>query len=346
MKKKNVLALMAAVIMTASILTGCGKEYTVQLTDTNPVKVELGSELSTDVRDYITVCKGEEAVNEGEVFEEISLDLSNIDTNTVGTYTLIISYKKNQLVIPIIVEDTTAPVIKVEDMALEAGTEVTADAITVTDLQEVEVTFILPDGTRADRFTFEGEPMEVTVEAADAAGNKAEETFTVTILDTVAPVINVEDVTITVGTDFDPMKNVTAIDDVDGEVAVTVEGTVDVDKEGTYTLTYKASDAAGNKATAERTVTVKKQASTKGNSSKGSSSTGNTSTGNASTGSTGNTSAGNTSTGNAAQPSTPAPSNPSTPPATLPSDGVTQDEVDQGLKDVDMSTPRDEMDQI
>ena len=56
------------------------------------------------------------------------------------------------------------------------------------------------------------------------------------------------------GTPFsDP--GATATDDVSGPVAVTVTGTVG-DGAGTYTLEYRASDAAGNSATATRTVIV------------------------------------------------------------------------------------------
>ena len=49
----------------------------------------------------------------------------------------------------------------------------------------------------------------------------------------------------------------TASDVVDGTIDVTTSGSVDVDTAGTYTLTYSASDAAGNAATrVTRTVTV------------------------------------------------------------------------------------------
>ena len=47
----------------------------------------------------------------------------------------------------------------------------------------------------------------------------------------------------------------TATDAVDGTVPVTVSGSVGVDA-GSYTLTYTASDRAGNVATTTRTVTV------------------------------------------------------------------------------------------
>ena len=53
----------------------------------------------------------------------------------------------------------------------------------------------------------------------------------------------------------------TAVDDVDGDVTanVTVEGNVDINAEGTYTLTYKAKDSSGNETTVERKVTVEQK---------------------------------------------------------------------------------------
>ncbi len=47
-----------------------------------------------------------------------------------------------------------------------------------------------------------------------------------------------------------------AIDEIDGEVTVTVYGTVNLSSAGEQTLTYKATDAAGNTAVADRIVIV------------------------------------------------------------------------------------------
>jgi len=52
----------------------------------------------------------------------------------------------------------------------------------------------------------------------------------------------------------------TATDDNDGAITPTVTGTVDVEKVGEYTITYKAIDEAGNEGTATRTVKVKADA--------------------------------------------------------------------------------------
>ena len=57
------------------------------------------------------------------------------------------------------------------------------------------------------------------------------------------------------GTEFtDP--GASANDDTDGQVAVSVSGVVDTATAGVYTLTYTATDAAGNEASTERVVTV------------------------------------------------------------------------------------------
>ncbi len=300
--KKRIVATLLATLLTAATMTGCGNNYTVALTDTNPVKVELGTELSTDVRDYITVTDGETTVENGEVFEEINLDITNVDVNAVGTYTVVITYEKNQLVIPVIVEDTTAPTIEAEDLALAEGTEVTvAEYVTVTDAQNVVIMFILADGTKTDKFTYDGTETEVTVTAEDAEGNVAEKAMKITLLDTVAPVIVAEDITIKVNDDIDLMDGISATDNVDGDVTdkVAVTGTVDTTKEGTYKVTYKVADAAGNEAVAERTVTVEKKAAPKKSNTTAA-------TTNTNAGTTGTTTTGGN-TGTTVTPTTPAP---------------------------------------
>lgn len=271
--KKRIVATLLTTLLTAATMTGCGNNYTVALTDTNPVKVELGTEFSTDARDYITVTDGETTVENGEVFEEINLDITNVDVNAVGTYTVVITYEKNQLVIPVIVEDTTAPTIEAEDVALAEGTEVTV----------------------------------------------AEKAMKITLLDTVAPVIVAEDITIKVNDDIDLMDGISATDDVDGDLTgkVAVTGTVDTTKEGTYKVTYKVTDAAGNEAVAERTVTVEKKATPKKGKTTTTTTGGTTNEGGTVTGTTGGTTTGGNG-GTVATPTTPAPAPAPTPAPSTP----------------------------
>lgn len=59
-------------------------------------------------------------------------------------------------------------------------------------------------------------------------------------------------------TDFLPLEGISAVDDVDGDVtsSIIVIGNVDINSVGEYQLTYSASDSSGNKAEAQRIITV------------------------------------------------------------------------------------------
>ena len=98
----------------------------------------------------------------------------------------------------------------------------------------------------------------ITYSATDAAGNKASLTRTVNVVDLTAPVITLEggsEVMHSAATDYVD-AGATATDNIDGDVDLTTTGSVDSTTVGSYTLTYTATDAAGNKSTTTRTVKV------------------------------------------------------------------------------------------
>lgn len=87
--------------------------------------------------------------------------------------------------------------------------------------------------------------------------------------DEINPVITgvLSDLIIPVGFDFDPLKDIRAFDDVDGDVTDDIElvitdsnndvvESLDLDNEGSYTLSYSVSDAAGNEATAVSEIEI------------------------------------------------------------------------------------------
>jgi len=80
--------------------------------------------------------------------------------------------------------------------------------------------------------------------------------------DTVPPVIKSHgNITLEVGTEFDPMAGVSAYDLIDGDIAnekIAVAGTVNTGKPGRYKLTYTVSDSSGNKGKFIRTITIVK----------------------------------------------------------------------------------------
>jgi len=103
----------------------------------------------------------------------------------------------------------------------------------------------------------------VTFTARDAAGNVATATRIINVvnapdINVTAPVITItgeNPVNIIIGTYYTD-AGATAVDDRDGSVTVTTNSTLNNYLAGSYSITYTAQDAAGNKSTATRTVNV------------------------------------------------------------------------------------------
>ena len=181
----------------------------------------------------------------------------------VGTYTLTYtatdvtgnSATASRTVIVAGSVDRTAPIITLTGPTTvnhEQGTTYSDQGATATDAVDGPVTVVVTGSVGTDAGTY-----TLTYTAIDNAGNTATATRTVIVADTTAPVITLvgpATVNLAQGTPFtDP--GVSAMDTVDGSVAVVTTGSVGTEV-GTYTLTYTATDVAGNSATASRTVIV------------------------------------------------------------------------------------------
>ena len=98
----------------------------------------------------------------------------------------------------------------------------------------------------------------VTYTATDTAGNNATPLErTVKVIDSTAPVITLigeEIINVPAGEEYSE-ENATALDDIDGDVAVIITGSVEVVAK-TYTITYTATDKANNSATLTRSVII------------------------------------------------------------------------------------------
>ena len=159
------------------------------------------------------------------------------------------------------VVDTTAPALTLPaDMTIEAagpdGAAATFTA-TATDLVDGDVAVIC---TPASGSTFSLGTTTVNCTATDEAGNTASGSFTVTVVDTTAPVLTLPaDMTIeAAGPDGATATfTATATDLVDGDVAVIcTPASGSTFALGTTTVNCTATDAAGNTASGSFTVTV------------------------------------------------------------------------------------------
>jgi len=151
--------------------------------------------------------------------------------------------------------DQTAPVVTVTGSPTinhEQGTEYSDQGATATDAVDGPIAVVTTGAVGSDADTY-----TITYSATDAAGNTATATRTVIVADTTAPALILVGPTSLdheQGTAFtDP--GASATDAVDGSVEVGTTGSVGSDA-GTYTITYTATDAAGNTATETRTVIV------------------------------------------------------------------------------------------
>ena len=164
-----------------------------------------------------------------------------------------------------------APVAKAgPDQRVMEGDTVTLDGSASTDPDGTITAYVWKEGstTLSTKVSFDKifsvGTHTVTLTVTDNDGATRTDSMSVTVTstpppaDTTSPVITLNGanpMSIMQGSTFsDP--GASATDTVDGDVPVTVSGTVNTSKVGSYTLTYTAEDSAGNKATKTRTVNV------------------------------------------------------------------------------------------
>lgn len=195
-----------------------------------------------------------------------------VDTETEGTY--YITYRvtdaagnlatAQRRVIVSEADDIIPPVVSLQGsstITIIQGESFTDPGATATDETDGDLTASITVSGTVDVDTVGSYIITYTV--SDAAGNEASATRTVIVEplpDTTAPVITLQGsstIFLQLGETFtDPSASAT--DETDGNLtaSITSSGTVDVNTPGTYTITYRVSDAAGNEATATRTVIV------------------------------------------------------------------------------------------
>ncbi len=158
----------------------------------------------------------------------------------------------------------TPPVINAEDITLTVGdTFNPLDHATATDKEDGEIKLTNDSILKNDVNTATPGTYHITYKVTDKNGASAEKTIQVTVNPKPAvintpPVINAEDITLTVGDKFDPLNKVSATDKEDGALKLTkdnvLKNDVDTSKTGTYHVTYKVTDKDG--ASTEKTIQV------------------------------------------------------------------------------------------
>lgn len=161
---KKLLFCLTICVLAGLELQGCGK---VELS-AKSVEIELGSAASTDILDYIDITQG----NSEQFVSDAILELSAIDTMTVEEYEAVVTYKEQEIVIPVKVVDTTPPVVQMKDTVFVEGDQVEVyDLAEVCDLSKVSLTCSNDDHKNADIVILYPDTA-ITIEAVDEFGNK------------------------------------------------------------------------------------------------------------------------------------------------------------------------------
>jgi len=214
-------------------------------------------------------------INHGSIYTELGATASDIvdgvvtpvesgmvDTDTLGDYTITYTAtdaagNSSQATRTVTVVDGTAPTVNIigsNTVVTNHGESYIELGATATDAVDENIT---PVVTGTVNINILG-AYTVTYTATDAAGNSAQATRTVTIIDGSAPVISLAGAstsTVNYGSTYTEL-GASALDAVDGAVIPVVSGSVDVNTVGAYIITYTATDAAGNSSQAARTVSV------------------------------------------------------------------------------------------
>ena len=170
---------------------------------------------------------------------------SAVLTNVPGVYEVVLVCDGEEYKSTIRVEDKVAPMATLQNLSAWAHQLPEAEdfVATMQDATKVTVSYATqPDATKEGLQT-------VTIRLTDAGGNTTDLQATLNLsIDGEAPVITgVTDKVVYLGETVSFLSGVTATDNVDGEITPEVDRSgVDLTTVGEYTVTYTATDAAGN----------------------------------------------------------------------------------------------------
>lgn len=224
------------------------------------VQVEVNS--SNDIAKYIQAIDNVD----GDVTPFIEAS-EKLVTSKLGNQTIQLTVSdsvgnETTQVFEFLVSDTTAPTIKYKNsknVNVDYGSKFDySKYVNISDNFDKKVSSVKVDGNIDTKKIGSN---QIQIIAKDSSGNESKATLNVNVKDLSAPkiVLTKSSVTIKKGNNFNPKSYLkSAIDNKDGDVTskVKITNPVKTNKEGTYTVKYTISDAAGNKATKNLKVHV------------------------------------------------------------------------------------------
>ena len=272
LKAKRASFINAALLLSLTTLTACGGgsddggESNLTPSDTlAPVITLNGDSTLTHSAGFEYADPGAIANDATDGSVEVTMT-GSVDITVINSYTITYTAtdaagNKSSLTRVVKVIDDIAPTLNIigaNPVTLNAGDIYTDEGATANDNVEQVVTI----NTSGEVDTAAIGSYTINYTAQDAAGNKSSVDRTVNVADLTGPMITLngaETIDHHLGKPYTDLGAI-AVDVVDGNVAVTIEGEVKINVLGEYVLTYSASDNALNTSSVTRTVSVIKPA--------------------------------------------------------------------------------------
>ncbi|MBC2037433.1 LPXTG cell wall anchor domain-containing protein [Listeria booriae] len=201
---------------------------------------------------------------DGDLTSDIQVIANDVNPDQEGTYSVTYSVTDSDnntttKQINVTVTSNELPVITATDHTIKKGSNFDPmSEVSATDQEDGDLTNAIKITANNVNTNKEG-IYQITYSVTDSDDNTTTKDVTVIVTSNEKPAIQAEDQTIKKGTKFNPIADVTATDQEDGDITKTIEvirNTVDTTKEGTYQVSYEVIDSDGNIAYKTITVTV------------------------------------------------------------------------------------------
>ncbi|MBC2175365.1 DUF5011 domain-containing protein [Listeria booriae] len=201
---------------------------------------------------------------DGDLTSDIQIIANDVNPDQEGTYSVTYSVTDSDnntttKQVNVTVTSNELPVITATDHTIKKGSNFDPmSEVSATDKEDGDLTNAIKITANNVDTNKEG-IYQITYSVTDSDDNTTTKDVTVIVTSNEKPAIQAEDQTIKKGTKFDPIADVTATDQEDGDLTKTIEvirNTVDTTKEGTYQVSYEVIDSDGNIAYKTITITV------------------------------------------------------------------------------------------
>ena len=256
--------LLAATEVTRSVIVVDPNFPTISLKGQTPITVEKNSIYNLHVDAGATAWDKIDL----DITSKIEVDITNVDTSIVGTYTVTYNVTDNEgnaapqrtRTVKVIDSPPVITITEPNPISYQAKSTIPYKdpGASATDIVDGDLTTSITSNLN-DLNTTETNQFSLNYHVVDSAGNTDTKTRIINVIDQVSPGIIINGtypVTIELNSVYND-EGATAYDIVDGPTGITTHNPVNPKKAGQYTVTYSATDKSKNTYTAKRIVNVK-----------------------------------------------------------------------------------------